>query len=153
MPSRYALHNIAALDWLAHRKPRSIHAVVTDPPYGVVEYTTREQQQLRKGKGIWRLPQAYDGAARNAVPRFTVLSASQHREIHKFQRDFSSALFPTLVPGAHVFVASNTLFSHLVAEGFIESGFELRGQVARLVRTLRGGDRPKEYASGRGILS
>ena len=48
-----------------------------------------------------------------------------------------------MVPGAHVFVATNPLVSHLVYEPFIEGGFEKRGEIIRIVQTLRGGDRPK----------
>mgnify|MGYP002135245331 FL=1 len=48
-----------------------------------------------------------------------------------------------MVPGAHVFIASNPLVSYLVYEPFIAAGFEKRGEVIRTVRTLRGGDRPK----------
>ncbi|MFQ5807222.1 MAG: DNA methyltransferase [Phycisphaerae bacterium] len=48
-----------------------------------------------------------------------------------------------LVPGAHVFIATNPLVSHLVYEPFIVAGFEKRGEIIRIVRTLRGGDRPK----------
>lgn len=48
-----------------------------------------------------------------------------------------------LVPGAHVFIATNPLVSYLVYEPFISCGFEKRGEVIREVFTLRGGDRPK----------
>jgi DNA modification methylase len=143
MAARYRLEHTDALGWLAKRRAGSIHAVVTDPPYGVVEYTDKEQKQLKQGKGLWRLPQSYDGVERKAVPRFTVLSQAQHRAIYEFHQTLAASLFRVVVPGAHVIVASNTLFSHLVVEGFVEAGFELRGQIARLVRTLRGGDRPK----------
>ena len=47
------------------------------------------------------------------------------------------------MPGGHVFVASNPLVSTTTFHAFIESGFEKRGEVIRLVQTLRGGDRPK----------
>ena len=48
-----------------------------------------------------------------------------------------------VVPGAHVFVASNPLVSHLAFEPFTAAGFEKRGELIRQVQTLRGGDRPK----------
>src|SRR5216683_1870190 len=35
--------------WLKSQPIRSIHGVVTDPPYGIVEYTPEEQKKLRKG--------------------------------------------------------------------------------------------------------
>ena len=36
--------------WLARQPPNSIHAVVTDPPYGLVEYSDMELGKLRLGK-------------------------------------------------------------------------------------------------------
>ena len=50
---------------------------------------------------------------------------------------------PALRPGAHVAVAGNQLVSPIVAAALERAGFERRGEIARLVRTLRGGDRPK----------
>jgi site-specific DNA-methyltransferase (adenine-specific) len=52
-------------------------------------------------------------------------------------------LMPALVPGAHVFIATNPLVSHLVYLPLIRAGFEKRGEIIRVVQTLRGGDRPK----------
>lgn len=40
-------------------------------------------------------------------------------------------------------IAANPLLSHLVYLPLLEAGFEKRGEVIRLVQTLRGGDRPK----------
>ena len=37
--------------WLENRSPNSVHAVVTDPPYGLVEYSESEQKTLRSGNG------------------------------------------------------------------------------------------------------
>ena len=48
-----------------------------------------------------------------------------------------------LVPGAHVFIATNPLVSQWVYDPFIAAGFEKRGEIIRIVHTLRGGDRPK----------
>jgi site-specific DNA-methyltransferase (adenine-specific) len=33
------------------REKDSIHAIVTDPPYGLKEYTTVEKEKLRNGNG------------------------------------------------------------------------------------------------------
>ena len=60
------------IEWLGHREPRSIHAVVTDPPYGLVEYTEKEQAKLRKGRGGFgesRPPSMGTSAARSRVSR------------------------------------------------------------------------------------
>lgn len=48
-----------------------------------------------------------------------------------------------LRPGGHVFIASNAILSQLVFSAIVEGGLEFRGQIIRLVRTFRGGDRPK----------
>jgi site-specific DNA-methyltransferase (adenine-specific) len=37
--------------WLEVREAESVHAVVTDPPYGLVEYSDHEQAKLSAGKG------------------------------------------------------------------------------------------------------
>jgi len=39
-----------------------------------------------------------------------------------------------------VFVASNSFLAELVYEAMTEGGLEFRGQIVRLVQTLRGGD-------------
>jgi site-specific DNA-methyltransferase (adenine-specific) len=48
-----------------------------------------------------------------------------------------------LVPGANVVVASNPLVSYIVSGALARAGLERRGELIRLVITLRGGDRPK----------
>lgn len=132
------------LEWLRHREPRSIHAVVTDPPYGLVEYSARQQSKLRNGRGgVWRIPPSFDGHQRSPVPRFTTLTEADLEHLSRFFRAWAEALLPTLVPGAHVVVASNPLVSHLVSVSLGTAGLERRGEIVRLVMTMRGGDRPK----------
>ena len=132
------------LDWLKQCIPNSIHAVVTDPPYGLVEYSPKEQSKLRRGKGgVWRLPPAFDGARRSPVPRFTVLSPADHESLGGFFAHWATMLAPALVPGANVVVASNPLLSYIVAGSLARAGLERRGEIVRLVTTMRGGDRPK----------
>jgi DNA modification methylase len=140
----YEIHNADAFEWLRAAPPNSIHAVVTDPPYGLKEYTPKEIGKLRLGRGgVWRIPPSFDGCQRRPVPRFTVLSDDETQELRTFFGDLASALIRVLVPGAHVMIASNPLVSHLVYLPFIEVGFEKRGEIVRVVKTLRGGDRPK----------
>jgi DNA modification methylase len=132
------------VDWLADQPERSIHAVVTDPPYGLVEYSESEQDKLRKGRGgVWRIPPSFDGHRRSPLPRFTVLDHSQREGLREFFARWAEALLPVLVPGAHVIVASNPLLSYLVAHAVVSAGFERRGEIIRLTMTMRGGDRPK----------
>ncbi len=140
----YELHHADAFRWLETAAENSIHAVVTDPPYGVVEYTPTQIDKQRNGRGgVWRLPPAYDGAPRRPVPRFTALSDSDRDQVAKFFADLAKRLLPVLVPGAHMFIAATQVLSHLVYGPMIDAGFEKRGEIVRVVKTLRGGDRPK----------
>ncbi len=133
-----------ALQWVSGLPASSIHAAVTDPPYGMVEYDEKNHAKLRKGRGgVWRIPPSFDGATRKPVPRFTVLSKEEILNLHGFFSALAYGLLKALVPGGHVFIASNPLISTMTFHAFIESGFEKRGEVIRLVQTLRGGDRPK----------
>ena len=133
-----------AFAWLAEAGDCSIHAVVTDPPYGLIEYTQKELAKRRNGSGgVWRIPPSFDGYKRSPLPRFTVLKDGDIMRLRSFFARFTTLLFPVLVPGAHVFVATNPLLSHVVYEPFVLSGFEKRGELIRQVQTLRGGDRPK----------
>jgi site-specific DNA-methyltransferase (adenine-specific) len=141
---RCTLRRGDCLAWLDARAPRSIHAVVTDPPYGLKEYTARETEKLRNGRGgVWRIPPSFDGCTRSPLPRFTVLSDDERDELRRFFAAFAARVLRVLVPGGHVFIATSPLLSHLVYLPFMEAGFEKRGEVIRLVQTLRGGDRPK----------
>ena len=141
---RTALHHDDCLAWLARREPNSIHAVVTDPPYGLVEYSDAEQDKLRQGKGgIWRIPPSFDGAKRLPLPRFTVLKPNDLDALERFFLSWGRQLLRVLVPGANVVVASNPLLSFLVSGALSQAGLERRGELVRLVMTMRGGDRPK----------
>jgi site-specific DNA-methyltransferase (adenine-specific) len=133
-----------ALAWMAQREPASIHAIVTDPPYALLEYSKKEQAKLRSGRGgVWRIPPSLDGVTRRPVPRFTVLGARDRAQLSSFFSAFAAAALRVMVPGAHLFIAANPLLSQLVYLPLIEAGFEKRGEIIRLVTTLRGGDRPK----------
>lgn len=138
------LHNADCLTWLKRREERSIHAVVTDPPYGLHEYTQEQQAKLRAGKGgVWRIPPAFDGHRRSPLPRFTTLSQADLDYLHDFFLNWAAVLRPALTPGAHVLVASNPLISPYISMALTKAGLERRGEVVRLVQTMRGGDRPK----------
>ena len=132
------------LDWLRQREANSIHAVVTDPPYGLNEYSAKEQIKMRDGRGgIWRIPPSFDGHKRAPLPRFTILSQQDRATLRTFFLEFGRLLRRVTVPGANVVVASNPLLGHIVASALGEVGFENRGAIVRLVMTMRGGDRPK----------
>jgi site-specific DNA-methyltransferase (adenine-specific) len=108
------------------------------------EYTPEQQAKLRAGQGgVWRIPPAFDGHERSPLPRFTTLSIEQLEELRSFFYEWARLLLPKLVPGANVLVASNPLLSHIVAGALSDAGLERRGEIIRLVMTMRGGDRPK----------
>jgi DNA modification methylase len=133
-----------ALAWLQARPSDTIHAVVTDPPYGLKEYTEVEKGKLRNGRGgVWRIPPSLDGCRRQPLPRFTVLDDAERQALQAFFAAFAREALRVLVPGGHVIVATNPLLSHCVYLPLLEAGFEKRGEIIRLVQTLRGGDRPK----------
>lgn len=138
------LYHADCFAWLQRQSTNSIHAVVTDPPYGLFEYTPEQQAKLRLGRGgVWRIPPSFDGAVRSPLPRFTVLSTQDLRTLDQFFYEWARLLLPALVPGANVVVASNPLLSFIVAGALARAGLERRGELARLVMTMRGGDRPK----------
>jgi len=138
------LYHGDCFNWIKQQRDRSIHAVVTDPPYGLHEYTDEQQSKLRNGKGgVWRIPPSFDGHQRSPLPRFTTLNAEQLQEIHTFFLLWARLLSPKLVPGANVIVASNPLLSFIVSGALADAGLERRGEIIRLTMTMRGGDRPK----------
>lgn len=142
-----ALHQGDCLTWLKKRAKthgRSIHAVVTDPPYGINEYLELEKQKLRQGRGgVWRIAPSFDGHQRSPLPRFTVLSPSDLDYLHDFFKAWAELLRPTLFPGANIMVACNPLISPYISMALTRAGLERRGEIVRLVMTMRGGDRPK----------
>ena len=132
------------LTWLRGQRLNTIHAVVTDPPYGLFEYTPEQQIKLRNGTGgVWRIPPSFDGVQRSPLPRFTVLSSQDLRALELFFFEWAQLLIPVLVPGANVIVATNPLLSYVVSGALARAGLERRGEIVRLVMTMRGGDRPK----------
>lgn len=130
--------------WLNLQPANSVHAVVTDPPYGLVEYSDTEQDKMRAGRGgVWRIPPSFDGAKRSPLPRFTVLKPADLDELERFFLSWGRSLVRVLVPGANVVVASNPLLSFIVSGALSRAGLERRGELVRLTMTMRGGDRPK----------
>ena len=138
------LYHADCFDWIEQQPDNSIHAVVTDPPYGLHEYSPEQQAKLRVRKGgVWRIPPAFDGHTRSPLPRFTTLTLQQLDDVKEFFFVWATLLLPKLVPGAHIVVASNPLLSYLVSGALADAGLERRGEIIRLTMTMRGGDRPK----------
>lgn len=144
------VHGQASLDcadcieWMDAHGANSVHAVVTDPPYGLIEYAAAEQEKLKRGQGgVWRIPPSFDGSKRSPLPRFTILRSQDLLELDRFFFAWARSLLRILVPGANVVVASNPLLSYVASGALARAGLERRGEIVRLVMTMRGGDRPK----------
>jgi DNA modification methylase len=141
---RATLIEANCFEWMRACEPHTIHGIVTDPPYGLVEYTEKEQGKLRNGHGgVWRIPPSFDGHQRAPLPRFTVLNDGDRSAMQDFFFEFAQLALRVTVPGANVVVASNPLLAHVVAGAMSAAGLEMRGYLVRLVMTMRGGDRPK----------
>lgn len=49
-------------EWMEHLPEVSLHAIVTDLPYGVKEYDFDQLEKRTNGHGgIWHIPPAFDG--------------------------------------------------------------------------------------------
>ena len=119
----YSLYRADCLDWMDRQPANHVQAIVTDPPYGLKEYTPDEKRKLRSGRGgVWRIPPSYDGCPRGPVPRFTVLTERDRAELKTFFSLFAARAFRILVPGGHLFIASSPLLSHLVLDPFMGAG-------------------------------
>ncbi len=131
-------------EWMSRIPGDSLHAIVTDPPYGVKEYDFEQMAKRASGQGgIWRIPPSFDGSNRAPLPRFTALTPKERAMLQRFFYEWSRLAVRALLPGGHVFIASNAFLSQLLFAALVEGGLEFRGELIRLVRTLRGGDRPK----------
>jgi len=136
--------NADCFEWMSRVPEGCIHSIVTDPPYGVKEFEDDQLAKLASGKGgIWRVPPSFDGHERSPLPRFTALDPRERERLRCFFRDWAALAVRVLRPGGHVFFTTNAFVSQLVFGALVEGGLEFRGEVIRLVRTLRGGDRPK----------
>lgn len=132
------------LEWLSRVPESTLHAIVTDPPYGVKEYDFEQIEKRANGNGgIWRIPPSFDGHTRQPLPRFTALNRKERDQLRTFFVEWAKVASHALRPGGHVFIASNAFLSQLVFNALIDGGLEFRGELIRFVRTFRGGDRPK----------
>ncbi len=130
--------------WMRGLPSSCVHGVVTDPPYGLKEYDVDQLQKMEGGNGgIWRLPPSFDGSSRQPLPRFTALNVGERERISEFFTEWARETERVLKPGGHVLIACNPFLCQLVYAALVAGGLEFRGQIVRVVRTFRGGDRPK----------
>ncbi len=133
-----------SFEWMGRMPENSIHGIVTDPPYGVKEYEFDQLEKRANGNGgIWRIPPSFDGSVRQPLPRFTALNPKEREQLSRFFAEWAKVAVHVLRPGGHAFVACNSFLCQMVYSALVAGGLEFRGQLIRVVRTLRGGDRPK----------
>ena len=129
-------------DWLPQQHDNSIHAVVTDPPYGLHEYSPEQQAKLRKGRGgVWRIPPSFDGHVRSPLPRFTTLTPEQ---LERTRSLMNANVLDSLVTG----------YTHLI-EGLTLPDPGDRHVLAAAIRCGRGRNgcsRLPCHASGRSLM-
>jgi site-specific DNA-methyltransferase (adenine-specific) len=110
----------------------------------LTEYDADQLLKRENGRGgIWRLPPAFDGAKRAPLPRFTALNERERKRLSDFFTNWSRLVVKGIRPGGHAFIATNSFMSQLLYGALVSGGLEYRGEIIRLVKTLRGGDRPK----------
>lgn len=145
----YQIYLADCLEWADTQPENSVHAIVTDPPFGHREYTATEQRKLRAGRGgVWRIPPSFDGSNRRPLPRFTVLSDQDLQDMSDFFLEWGKKMLRILVPGGHVMIAANPLLSQFVWMALINTGFE-EGRNRPACRDVQGG-RPSQ-GRARGI--
>ncbi|MBD2773885.1 site-specific DNA-methyltransferase [Iningainema tapete] len=98
--------------FLSQLAENSIHAVVTDPPYGVKEYDFDQLVKRANGNcGIWRIPPSFDGHQRAPLPRFTALTSKERQVLKNFFVEWATLVVRVLRPGGHVFIFSCILYT------------------------------------------
>ena len=138
------LFHADCFDWIEQQPDKSIHAVVTDPPYGLHEYSPEQQAKLRIRKGgVWRIPPAFDGHVRSPLPRFTTLTAEQLDDVKNFSSSGDGCCYPNSCPALMSSSRQIRWYRTWCPDRWRMPGFERRGEIIRLTMTMRGGDRPK----------
>ncbi|MGA7501127.1 MAG: hypothetical protein WBX00_30720, partial [Isosphaeraceae bacterium] len=111
--------------WLSRIPENTLHAIETDPPYGVKEYDHDQIEKRSNGiGGIWRIPPSFDGHTRSPLPRFTALNQRERETLRQFFVEWAKLAVRALRPGAHVFVAGNAFLSQPVLAALVEGGLE-----------------------------
>src|SRR6266536_4322787 len=82
-----------SFEWMKHTLDSSIHAVVTDPPYGVKEYEPKQLEKRANGNGgVWRIPPSFDGHVRSPLPRFTALNKEERTKMRDYFSEWAKSI-------------------------------------------------------------
>jgi len=72
-PATFSLYQGDSFAWLSSAPRCSVHAVVTDPPYGLLEYSDSQLLKLRAGEGAcgeFRRPSTAASDGRSPASRY-----------------------------------------------------------------------------------
>ncbi|WP_322490121.1 hypothetical protein [Chloroflexus sp.] len=98
--------------WMRAAPAESVHAIVTDPPYGVREFDPDQLAKRERGQeGVWRIPPSFDGHTRAPLPRFTALTEDDRRRLAAYCTEWGQLALRLLHPGGHLFIAANALLA------------------------------------------
>lgn len=103
----YVIH-ADCFDWFKRIPENSLHAIVTDPPYGVKEYELGQLEKRNNGSGVHHFH-----ASRRCQKKNWRLCA-------RFFTEWAHLAVHALRPGGHVFIASNTFLSQAVFAALVE---------------------------------
>ena len=111
--------------WLRRLDKETLHAIVTDPPYGVWEYDAGQLAKRERGRGgIWRIPPSFDGHQLAPLPHFTALNRQQRDRLSEFFTEWSQLATHALRPGGHVVIATNAFLAPLLYTALKQGGLE-----------------------------
>lgn len=123
------------LDVLRQLPDASVHAVVTDPPYGIAFMGKAWDQpgefgsERRDGSG----PNHQRGAADAALEAGTYdLSPTAMRNFQRWVEAWAAECLRVLKPGGHLLAFGGSRTWHRLASGIEDAGFEVRDSIAWL---------------------
>ena len=120
-----------AVHWLSEVPESCLHAIVTDAPNGLIEYSEGSSGKNPAGRGgVWRIPPSFGGAKRSPLPRVTILKPRAIEHLQSFLSSFARTKRCEHLPrGRHMFVASNPLLFTTAFYALQKAGCEKRGEI------------------------
>jgi site-specific DNA-methyltransferase (adenine-specific) len=126
------VHAGDCLDVLAELPDRSVHAVVTDPPYGL-EFMGKEWDSFRLASA--RLRTRVDGRTNPAEGKSTISTPEAYVAGEPFQqwcRRWAAECLRVLKPGGHLLAFGGSRTWHRLTAAIEDAGFEIRDSIAWL---------------------
>jgi len=107
-------------EWLAGLPENTLHAVVTDPPYGVKEYDPDQFGEAANGRAVsGAFPPSFDGHTRAPLPRFPRLNGKERERSPSVLFGWGQLVCRALRPGGHVFIATNAFICQLLYDALV----------------------------------